>query len=125
MRAGVGLGCEIDQDRYQMTLRNPIYVLLHLYFYRKLYKIYRCVTMVYYYLNSGRYPSSYLLFKTTFRRLDSISVFRWYLLSWSQSRELIPVSGDDWADLRRYYLKTETESSLLRRCVLNKSQDDG
>jgi hypothetical protein len=31
------------------------------------------------------------LFKT-FRRLDSVSVFRWNLLTWAQSIELVPVS---------------------------------
>jgi hypothetical protein len=35
--------------------------------------------------NFGHYPSSYLLFKsTTFRTLDSVSVFRWNLLIWAQ-----------------------------------------
>jgi hypothetical protein len=29
----------------------------------------------------------------TFRRLDSVSVFRWHLLSWAQSIELVPISG--------------------------------
>jgi hypothetical protein len=30
---------------------------------------------------------------TTFRRLYSVSVFRWNLLSWDQSIELVPISG--------------------------------
>jgi hypothetical protein len=39
------------------------------------------------------YPSSWLYLKhTTFRKLDSISVFRWNLLSWAQSIELVPIS---------------------------------
>jgi hypothetical protein len=103
---------------------------------------------------------------TTFRRLDSVSVFRLNLLSWAQSIELVPISGPfskhnvsetgfclrlqakpthlgpidragpylqiffqrqcvgdwilspssgssiDWAQLNRFYLKTETECSL-------------
>jgi hypothetical protein len=35
--------------------------------------------------NSGCYPSSCLLFKTAFRILDSISVFRRNLLRWAQN----------------------------------------
>jgi hypothetical protein len=34
---------------------------------------------------------SYL--KTMFRRLDSVTFFRWNLLSWAQSIELVPISG--------------------------------
>jgi hypothetical protein len=30
----------------------------------------------------------------TFRILDSVSAFRWYLLSWAQSTELVPATGD-------------------------------
>jgi hypothetical protein len=34
------------------------------------------------------------LFKNTmFRRLDSISIFRWNILSWAQLTELVPISG--------------------------------
>jgi hypothetical protein len=41
---------------------------------------------------SGHYPSSCNYLKhTTFRRLDSVSVFRWNLLSWSQSIQLVPI----------------------------------
>jgi hypothetical protein len=43
------------------------------------------------------------LFKnTTFRRLDSVSVFRWNLLSWVQSVELILISGPLYQHLIRY-----------------------
>jgi hypothetical protein len=35
--------------------------------------------------NSGRYPSSCLLFKTAFQRLNSVSVFRRNLLRWAQN----------------------------------------
>jgi hypothetical protein len=55
-----------------------------------------------------------------------VSVLRWDLLSWAQQ---IGLSGDRetsliyWAQLSRFHLKTETESSP--RNVLNKSQDDG
>jgi hypothetical protein len=34
--------------------------------------------------NSGNYPSSCLLLKTSFRRLDSVSALRWALLSWDK-----------------------------------------
>jgi hypothetical protein len=30
----------------------------------------------------------------TFRRLDSVSVFRWNILNWAQSIELVPIFGD-------------------------------
>jgi hypothetical protein len=30
---------------------------------------------------------------TSFRRLDSVSVFRWNLLSWAEPIELVPISG--------------------------------
>jgi hypothetical protein len=54
---------------------------------------------------------SYVYFKTTFRRLDSLSVFRENLLSWAPSPG-IGISSIDWAQVNRFYLKTETESSL-------------
>jgi hypothetical protein len=34
------------------------------------------------------------LFKTTFRRLDFVSVFNWYLLNWAQTIELVHISGE-------------------------------
>jgi hypothetical protein len=34
-----------------------------------------------------------LLLKTTFRRVDTVSAFRWNLLSWDQLTELFPFSG--------------------------------
>jgi hypothetical protein len=48
---------------------------------------------------------------TKFRRLDYVSVFKWNLLSWVQSTELVPVFVV-WAKIIRYDLKTETQSSL-------------
>jgi hypothetical protein len=45
--------------------------------------------------------------------LDSVSVFRWILLSWAQSTEVVPISSSiDWAQLSRFHLEPETESSL-------------
>jgi hypothetical protein len=41
----------------------------------------------------GHYPSFCLYLNTTFRRLDSVSVFRWSLLSWAKSIELVPIAG--------------------------------
>jgi hypothetical protein len=42
----------------------------------------------------GHYPSSYFFISnTTFQRLDSVSVFSKTLLSWTQSIDLIPISG--------------------------------
>jgi hypothetical protein len=32
------------------------------------------------------------IYKTKFWRLESVSVFRWNLLSWAQSIELVPIS---------------------------------
>jgi hypothetical protein len=37
-------------------------------------------------------PSCFYLKHTAFRILDSVSVFRWNLLSWTQSTELVPIS---------------------------------
>jgi hypothetical protein len=54
------------------------------------------MTMVYYYnyCVSGHYTSSCFYSKhITFRKLDSLSVFRWNLLSWAQLIELVPISG--------------------------------
>jgi hypothetical protein len=53
---------------------------------QKFNAIYRFVTTVYFYNypNSANYPE----------RLNSVSVFRWSLLRWAQSIELISVSGD-------------------------------
>jgi hypothetical protein len=42
---------------------------------------------------------------TTFQREDSVSVFRWNLLSWAKQVELVSVSGPA-------HMKTKTESSL-------------
>jgi hypothetical protein len=53
-------------------------------------------------------PAFYL--NTTFRTLYSVSVFRCDLLRWAQQIQLISVSGD--AQLSRFRLKTETESSV-------------
>jgi hypothetical protein len=46
------------------------------------------------YCVSGHYPlSCFHLRHTMFRRLDSFSIFRWNLLSYTQLIELIPISG--------------------------------
>jgi hypothetical protein len=50
---------------------------------------------------------------TMFRRLDSVSVFKWNPLSWAQSVQLVPISGY-W-----FHLKTETESSLRNVACFN------
>jgi hypothetical protein len=46
-----------------------------------------------------------------FRRLVSVSILRLNLLSWHSCPEL-GTSSIDWAQLNRFYLKTEAESSL-------------
>jgi hypothetical protein len=53
-------------------------------------------TAMLYTMLDGHHPTSCLLFKTEFRKLDLFSFFRWYLLSWVQSTELVPVSGPVW-----------------------------
>jgi hypothetical protein len=58
---------------------------------------------------------------TTFRRLDSASVFRQNLLSWAQTIELVLNSGER-AQLSRFYLKMETESSPRNVVFLNKNR---
>jgi hypothetical protein len=52
-----------------------------------------------------------------FRRLHSVSVFRWNLLSWAKPIELVLIarpSSIDWAKLNRFLLETETECSLRK-----------
>jgi hypothetical protein len=45
------------------------------------------------YCVSGHYPSACFYLKhTTLRRVDSVSVFKWNLLSWAQSIGLVPTS---------------------------------
>jgi hypothetical protein len=51
--------------------------------------------------------------------MESVSVFRWNLLSWAQPIELGPEIGTssiDWTQLSIFYLKTETETSLRKLC---------
>jgi hypothetical protein len=44
---------------------------------------------------SGHYLlSRFYLKHTVVRRLDSVSIFRWNLLSWVQPTELVPISGN-------------------------------
>jgi hypothetical protein len=66
----------------------------------------------YNYHNSGHHPSSCLLFKTTFRRLDFMSV----------RRQACCIS---WFQLYRFHLKTKTESSLPSVYVLKKDRTMG
>jgi hypothetical protein len=47
---------------------------------------------------------------TGLRGLGSVSVFRWNLLSWTQSIELVSVPGP--TQLSKFLLKMWTESSL-------------
>jgi hypothetical protein len=58
------------------------------------FKIDRFVTMVcqHNYRNSGHYPSVLLLFKTTFCRINVVSVFRWNLLGWAQQTKAVSVA---------------------------------
>jgi hypothetical protein len=94
---------------------------------------------------SGHYPSSCLylktpsrlFFKTTFRRLDSVSVFRylssgpsWVGFAWRRRKnpvsETLSVSPEigtssiNWAQVSRFFLKTETESSVWNFILKNK-----
>jgi hypothetical protein len=70
--------------------------------------MFKIVCTFYNYHNSGQYPESCLLLKnTTFRRLFSLSVLKFNLLSWAQQIKLVLVSGGQTC------------------CVLNKRQDDG
>jgi hypothetical protein len=50
----------------------------------------------------------------TFRRLDSVSVFRWNLRT----------SSIDWAQLSRFHLETEAEFSLRSVVCFKQKQDD-
>jgi hypothetical protein len=70
------------------------------------------------------YPSSCLLFQTLhFARLDSVCVFRWNLLSWSQKTELVSVcrhQQQHQMDLRfsRRWLWRMVSSGMLRSVAL-------
>jgi hypothetical protein len=62
------------------------------------------------------------IYNTTFRRLNTISVFRWNLFSWAQ--QIVLLSGPEteissiyWAQRRNFHMKTEAEFSL-RNVVL-------
>jgi hypothetical protein len=46
-----------------------------------------------------------VLFKTAFRRLDSVSMIRRKLVRWAQSIELVPINR---AQLSKFYVKSET-----------------
>jgi hypothetical protein len=47
-----------------------------------------------------------------FRRLDSVSVFRWNLVSWAQWIELVPFSGQEHQHKIEY--KPNTEETIAR-----------
>jgi hypothetical protein len=64
---------------------------------------------LYNYHISGHYASYSLLFRTAFRRPDSISVFR-------------ETSSIDWAQLSMFHLETETESILRKDVFLIKGR---
>jgi hypothetical protein len=43
-------------------------------------------------------------------RLDSVSVFRWNLLSWTQSLELVSISGHQHQSQSQSYIATDGQS---------------
>jgi hypothetical protein len=60
--------------------------------------------IAYSYCLSGQYLlSCFYLKHTTFRRLNSVSIFRWNLLSWAQSIELFPISGYQQSQNHNYF----------------------
>jgi hypothetical protein len=71
----------------------------------------------YSYCVCGHWPFSsfYLKQYTTFRRLDSVSVFRWNLLIWAQSVELVPISGHQHQHKTRYVKEPlHTPSTIVK-----------
>jgi hypothetical protein len=50
---------------------------------------------------------------TTFRRLESVSVFRWHLLRWAQSIELVPIYGHQQQSESRCDLRSVGQSVLV------------
>jgi hypothetical protein len=60
-----------------------------------------------------RYYLSVVLFllKTSFRRLDFVSVFRWNILRWTQSIELVPISGHLHQHKIRYINQSQRKQS--------------
>jgi hypothetical protein len=62
---------------------------------------------------SGHYPSFHFYLKhTMFRILVSVSVFRWNLLSWAQSSELVLISGHEHQYKIGYINQTQHKPSV-------------
>jgi hypothetical protein len=53
----------------------------------------------------------FLMRSTLTKRLDSVSVFRWNLLSWAQSIELVPICGHQHQHRIGYTPQAEDKSS--------------
>jgi hypothetical protein len=62
----------------------------------------------------GHYPSSCFYLDTTFRRQDSVSVVRWNLLSWTQSIELVPISGHQYEHKIGYRIGQHKPSARVK-----------
>jgi hypothetical protein len=79
----------------------------------------------YNYDNSGHYSSS--LYLRLFRKLNSVSVFRWDLLNWAQWIEIVSVSGLSCLLGATEYVPPEDRDRILspKRSILNKRQGDG
>jgi hypothetical protein len=72
-------------------------------------------------METGARPHAYgfLMFVLTFTDFDGLGLYTW---CWCPE---IGTSPTDWAQLSRFYLKMDTESSFSNVCVSNKKQDDG
>jgi hypothetical protein len=60
-----------------------------------------------------------LIYNTAFRRLDSVSVFRWNLLSWVQSIELVPISGHLHQHNIEYINRAQHKSTAYRHFFIS------
>jgi hypothetical protein len=77
----------------------------------------------YNYCVSGHYPSScYYLQHPMFQRLGSVSIFRWNLLSWAQSIQLVPISRHQQQHKTGYINPTADSWSVKGTAELGVSQ---
>jgi hypothetical protein len=72
------------------------------------------MSQFYNYCASGHYPSSCFIQNITFWRLNSVSLFRWNLLSWAEPIELLPISGHQHQS--QSYFTTDGHSASLSWC---------
>jgi hypothetical protein len=70
----------------------------------------------------GHYSSSnFFYLKHAFQRLDSVSDFRWNVLSWAQFVELVPISGQQQQHKMGYINQTQHKLSARVKTNIDKT----